>query len=229
MVISTTTRERLPCPTTQGTYTSRLCNFLGVLYITTDDLVRHELASKGPLSSRFPKPSFYPSSSTSNVFVYDSKVLTWRRFENHFGVNLADTNHQQQEPFSVVKFDLGNGKLERPIGVLLDQVTFLRLVSDGGEGKKLFLIGRDGSNGISRSIKLWEFCEENWNKVDSLPDLMCKKFVCAGWLFVSTGLAYDVFGSHRPNEYFTENRQGIPLITGRLDPLDQLDEFSRSF
>ncbi|KAL8237704.1 hypothetical protein R6Q59_018785 [Mikania micrantha] len=26
-----------------------------------------------------------------------------------------------------------------------------------------------------------------------------------GWLFVSTGLAYDVFGSPRPNEYFTEN------------------------
>ncbi|GER54878.1 cytochrome b559 subunit alpha [Striga asiatica] len=26
----------------------------------------------------------------------------------------------------------------------------------------------------------------------------------AGWLFVSTGLAYDVFGSPRPNEYFTE-------------------------
>lgn len=39
----------------------------------------------------------------------------------------------------------------------------------------------------------------------------------AGWLFVSTGLAYDVFGSPRPNEYFTESRQGIPLITGRFD------------
>ncbi|BAT83772.1 hypothetical protein VIGAN_04099000 [Vigna angularis var. angularis] len=50
-----------------------------------------------------------------------------------------------------------------------------------------------------------------------------------GWLFVSTGLAYDVFGSPRPNEYFTENRQGIPLIIGRFDPLEQLDEFSRSF
>ncbi|KAG4914257.1 hypothetical protein JHK82_034771 [Glycine max] len=49
----------------------------------------------------------------------------------------------------------------------------------------------------------------------------------AGWLFVSTGLAYDVFGSPRPNEYFTESRQGIPLITGRFDPLEQLDEFIR--
>ncbi|KAL9419590.1 hypothetical protein AB3S75_037370 [Citrus x aurantiifolia] len=51
----------------------------------------------------------------------------------------------------------------------------------------------------------------------------------AGWLFVRTGLAYDVFGSPRPNEYFIESRQGIPLITGRFDSLEQLNEFSRSF
>ncbi|XAR73183.1 hypothetical protein NMG60_11007067 [Bertholletia excelsa] len=42
-----------------------------------------------------------------------------------------------------------------------------------------------------------------------------------------TGLAYNVFGSPRPNEYFTESRQGIPLITGHFDPLEQLDEFMR--
>lgn len=53
--------------------------------------------------------------------------------------------------------------------------------------------------------------------------------VIAGWLFVSTGLAYDVFGSPRPNNYFTETRQGIPLIIGRFDSLEQIDEFSRSF
>jgi len=51
----------------------------------------------------------------------------------------------------------------------------------------------------------------------------------AGWLFVSTGLAYDVFGSPRPNEYFTENRQEVPLITGRFNSLEQVDEFTRSF
>ncbi|KAF4401762.1 hypothetical protein G4B88_000810, partial [Cannabis sativa] len=51
----------------------------------------------------------------------------------------------------------------------------------------------------------------------------------AGWLFVSTGLAYDVFGSPRPNEYFTESRQGVPLITGRFDSLEQLDEFNRTY
>ena len=30
----------------------------------------------------------------------------------------------------------------------------------------------------------------------------------SGWLFVSTGLAYDVFGTPRPNEYFTEDSKG---------------------
>ena len=47
----------------------------------------------------------------------------------------------------------------------------------------------------------------------------------AGSLFVSTGLAYDVFGTPRPNEYFTEERQGLPLISDRYGVLAQLDEF----
>ena len=47
----------------------------------------------------------------------------------------------------------------------------------------------------------------------------------AGWLFVSTGLAYDVFGTQRPNEYFTEERQVLPLISDRYGVLSQLDEF----
>lgn len=45
----------------------------------------------------------------------------------------------------------------------------------------------------------------------------------AGWLFVSTGLAYDVFGTPRPNEYFTETRQAIPSITDRFNALEQLE------
>ena len=47
----------------------------------------------------------------------------------------------------------------------------------------------------------------------------------AGWLFVSTGLAYDVFGTPRPNEYFTEERQELPLISDRYGVIAQLDEF----
>nr|YP_009519013.1 photosystem II cytochrome b559 alpha subunit [Boodleopsis sp. H.0758]AYC64953.1 photosystem II cytochrome b559 alpha subunit [Boodleopsis sp. H.0758] len=48
----------------------------------------------------------------------------------------------------------------------------------------------------------------------------------AGWLFVSTGLAYDIFGSPRPNEYFTEERQSIPLITDRINALEQIKSFN---
>ena len=48
-------------------------------------------------------------------------------------------------------------------------------------------------------------------------------------LFINTGLACDVFGSPHPDECFTESRQGIPFKTGRFDPLEQPDEFSRSF
>ncbi len=40
----------------------------------------------------------------------------------------------------------------------------------------------------------------------------------AGWLFVSTGLAYDVFGTPRPNGYYTEDRQAAPLVTDRYNP-----------
>jgi photosystem II cytochrome b559 subunit alpha len=49
----------------------------------------------------------------------------------------------------------------------------------------------------------------------------------AGWLFVSTGLAYDVFGSPRPNEYFTEDRQETPLITDRFNALEQVKQLSQ--
>lgn len=36
----------------KGTYASRLSNLLGVPHIATGDLVRHELAAKGPLSNQ---------------------------------------------------------------------------------------------------------------------------------------------------------------------------------
>ena len=47
----------------------------------------------------------------------------------------------------------------------------------------------------------------------------------AGWLFVSTGLAYDVFGTPRPSEYFSEANPEVPLITDRFAAKQQLDEF----
>lgn len=46
----------------------------------------------------------------------------------------------------------------------------------------------------------------------------------AGWIFVSTGLAYDIFGTPRPNEYFTETRRNVPLIVDRFGALEQLNQ-----
>jgi photosystem II cytochrome b559 subunit alpha len=49
----------------------------------------------------------------------------------------------------------------------------------------------------------------------------------AGWVFVSTGLAYDIFGTPRPNEYFTETRQEAPLITNRFKAIEQLNQLNK--
>jgi photosystem II cytochrome b559 subunit alpha len=47
----------------------------------------------------------------------------------------------------------------------------------------------------------------------------------AGWLFVSTGLAYDVFGTPRPNEYFTQERQELPIVSDRQNPSSEIQQF----
>ena len=49
----------------------------------------------------------------------------------------------------------------------------------------------------------------------------------AGWLFVSNGLAYDAFGPPRPNEYFTQERIEVPVITDRFDAKEQIKEFNQ--
>ncbi len=50
----------------------------------------------------------------------------------------------------------------------------------------------------------------------------------AGWLFVSTGLAYDAFGTPRPDEYFTQTRQELPIVSDRFESKDQLDKFLKN-
>jgi photosystem II cytochrome b559 subunit alpha len=49
----------------------------------------------------------------------------------------------------------------------------------------------------------------------------------AGWLFVSTGLAYDAFGTPRPDQYFTQTRQELPIVSDRFDSKAQVDKFVR--
>ncbi|MFM6456770.1 MAG: cytochrome b559 subunit alpha [Planktothrix sp.] len=47
----------------------------------------------------------------------------------------------------------------------------------------------------------------------------------AGWLFVSTGLAYDAFGTPRPDEYFTQQRQELPIVSDRFNIKQQIGDF----
>ena len=49
----------------------------------------------------------------------------------------------------------------------------------------------------------------------------------AGWLFVSTGLTYDVFGTPRPDQYFTQDRQELPIISDRYKANQQIKEFNK--
>ena len=50
---------------------------------------------------------------------------------------------------------------------------------------------------------------------------------CCGFFFVSTGLAYDTFGTPRPNDYFTQNRQQIPLINDRFSAKQELEDLTK--
>ncbi|KAM7489442.1 hypothetical protein LguiB_026926 [Lonicera macranthoides] len=95
---------------------------------------------------------------------------------------LSDNYHEQgvcrnaqlyfatPEPFSIVCFDLESGDWERSMTELSDQLTFVRLVSNGSG--RLYLFGGIRSNGISRSMKLWKLSGggnwvenvENWKK-----------------------------------------------------------------
>jgi len=49
----------------------------------------------------------------------------------------------------------------------------------------------------------------------------------AGWLFVSTGLAYDVFGTPRPDQYFTKERLELPIISDRYESSNQIEAFNK--
>ncbi len=49
----------------------------------------------------------------------------------------------------------------------------------------------------------------------------------AGWLFISTGLAYDAFGTPRPDQYFTQTREELPIINDRYSAAQQVEDFNK--
>lgn len=125
--------------------------------------------------------------SSISSFIYDSSLNSWQTLDN-LELILSDNCHQEgvffsgslyyttPEPFSIVCLDLESGKWKRFSNGLPEELTFVRLVSDGE--KKLYMIGGVGINGISKMMKLWELGNEgNWVEVESVPEMMCRKFV----------------------------------------------------
>jgi photosystem II cytochrome b559 subunit alpha len=49
----------------------------------------------------------------------------------------------------------------------------------------------------------------------------------SGFLLIATGLAYDVFGTPRPDEYFTQDRQQIPLVNDRFSTKEELEDLTK--
>jgi len=47
----------------------------------------------------------------------------------------------------------------------------------------------------------------------------------AGWLFVQTGLAYDAFGTPRPDDYYTQERIELPILSDRYEAKQQIEQF----
>jgi photosystem II cytochrome b559 subunit alpha len=48
----------------------------------------------------------------------------------------------------------------------------------------------------------------------------------SGWLFVATGLAYDVFGTPRPNEYFTRSSTNS-IMNDRFSAKQELEDLTK--
>ncbi len=91
--------------------------------------------------------------------------------------------------------------------------------SDKRRLKKKNLIMSGGSTGerpftdILTSIRYW-----------IIHSITIPTLFLSGWLFISTGLAYDVFGTPRPDEYFTQDRQQVPLANERFNASQELED-----
>ncbi|MED6208988.1 hypothetical protein PIB30_050225 [Stylosanthes scabra] len=107
----------LGCPGVgKGTYASRLCNLLGVPHIATGDLVRHELASKGPLSSQL------------SEIVNQGKLVSDEIIINLLSKRLADGEAKGESGFILDGFPRTINQAEILEGVIdIDLVVNLKL------------------------------------------------------------------------------------------------------
>nr|XP_043608685.1 F-box/kelch-repeat protein At5g43190 [Erigeron canadensis] len=132
-------------------------------------------------------------SSKNHSYVYDSRTRIWSQYTG-FDQLLGESYHQEgvlfneclyfatREPFLVVSFDLSTKIWAVCEANMPEEVTFVRLISNGINGNRLFMFGGIGRNGISRSMKIWELeldgnnDQRKWNEIESVPELMCRKF-----------------------------------------------------
>ena len=84
-----------------------------------------------------------------------------------------------------------------------------KVVSGGSTGERPF-------TDILTSVRYW-----------IIHSITIPALFVAGFLFVSTGLAYDAFGTPRPNEYFTQDRQQIPLVNDRFSAKQELEDLTK--
>lgn len=49
-----------------------------------------------------------------------------------------------------------------------------------------------------------------------------------GFLFVKTGIPYKAFGTPRNSQYFTKNRQQVPLVNDRFQVVQELEYLTES-
>ena len=99
------------------------------------------------------------------------------------------------------------GKKVKPINFIY--LIGERVVSGGSTGERPF-------SDIITSIRYW-----------IIHSITIPALFVAGFLFISTGLAYDVFGTPRPNEYFTQDRQQIPLVNDRFSAKQELEDLTK--
>jgi len=100
------------------------------------------------------------------------------------------------------------------IGKRIKPINFIyligeRVVSGGSTGERPF-------TDILTSVRYW-----------IIHSITIPALFVAGFLFVSTGLAYDAFGTPRPNEYFTQDRQQIPLVNDRFSAKQELEDLTK--
>ena len=47
----------------------------------------------------------------------------------------------------------------------------------------------------------------------------------SGWFFVSTGLAYDAFGTPRPDQYYPSGQTRAPIVSERMEAKQEIEQF----